>query len=387
VARLVHPIPLGWLQLWHRKVRFAVALAGIAFAVMLILMQLGFRASLFESAVRYQNQLNYDVAIFARDSQYIVSPVEFSNRRLYQALAVEGVQAITPVYVGRAPWKNPVSLETRTMYILGIDPEEDVLHAPGIDEGRRAIRLQDVVLFDDASRPEYGPIPERFRNGETITTELNDRKVRVGGLFTMGTSFGIDASLVTGTANFLRIFPTRPRNQIDVGLVRVAPGVDPAAVRDRLRALLPEDVIVMTRPDFVAREIAYWNSATPIGFVFTFGAIIGVVVGTVIVYQILFSDVSDHLAEYATLRAIGYSNGYVSGVVIQQAMILAVLGYGLGSLAATRLYALAANATKLPMALTIERAILVLVLTIVMCALSGLLALRRVRTLDPAEVF
>jgi putative ABC transport system permease protein len=387
VPRLVHPIPLGWLQLWHRKVRFAVALAGIAFAVMLILMQLGFRASLFESAVRYQRQLKYDLAIFARDSQYIVAPEEFSNRRLYQALAVEGVEAISPVYIGRAPWKDPYSLETRIIYILGLDPEDDVLDAPGVVEGRRLIRLQDVVLFDEASRPEYGPIAEHFRARETITTEVNDRQVRVGGLFTMGTSFGIDASLVTSHANFLRLFPIRPRNQIDLGLVRVADGVDPVVVRDRLRALLPEDVIVLTRDDFVLRETAYWNEATPIGFVFTFGALIGLVVGTVIVYQILFSDVSDHLAEYATLRAIGYSNGYISGVVIQQAMILGMLGYALGALAAIQLYGVTANATKLPMQLTPERAVGVLLTTIAMCAFSGLLALRRVRTLDPAEVF
>ena len=385
--RLVHPIPLGWLQLWHRKVRFAVALAGIAFAVMLILMQLGFRASLFESAVRYHKLLNYDVAIFARDSQYIVSPEEFSNRRLYQALAVEGVRSISPVYIGRAPWKDPYSHESRVIFILGMDPEADVLDAPGITEGRRQIRLQDVALFDEASRPEYGPIAERFRGGDTITTEVNDRRIRIGGLFTMGTSFGIDASLVTSSANFLRLFPIRPRHQIDLGLVRVAAGVDPAQVRDQLRTLLPEDVIVLTRDDFVAREIAYWNEATPIGFIFTFGAIIGLVVGTVIVYQILFSDVSDHLAEYATLRAIGYSNGYISGVVIQQAMILAVLGYALGSLAAVRLYGVARAATKLPMELTGERAAAVLLATIVMCAFSGLLALRRVRNLDPAEVF
>ena len=385
--RLFHPIPLGWLQLWHRKLRFVVALAGIAFAVMLILMQLGFRASLFESAVRYHKLLKYDVAIFARNSQYIVSPQSFSSRRLYQALAVAGVQAISPVYISRAPWKNPYTLESQLIYILGIDPEADVLNAPGIAEGRRQIRRQDVVLFDDASRPEYGPIAEHFRAGESIVTEVNDRQIRVGGLFTVGTSFGIDASLVTSGANFLRIFSKRPRNQIHLGLVRVEDGVDPAAVRDRLRALLPEDVIVMTEDDFVARETAYWNAATPIGFVFTFGAIIGVVVGTVIVYQILFSDVSDHLAEYATLRAIGYSNGYISGVVVQQALILAVLGYALGTLATLRLYGIARAATKLPIELTLERAVTVLILTIAMCAFSGFLALRRVRTLDPAEVF
>lgn len=385
--RLIHPIPLGWLQLWHRKLRFAVALCGIAFAVMLILMQLGFRASLFESAVRYHRQLNYDVAIFSRDSQYIVAPEPFSNRRLYQALAVDGVASISPVYVGRANWKNPETLQTRIIYVLGVDPEDDVLAAPGIAEGRLVIPLQDVVLFDDASRPEYGPIAERFRAGEPVTTEVNDRQMRVGGIFTLGTSFGIDASLFTSSDNFLRMFPARARNSIDLGLVRVGAGVDPVVVRDRLRALVPEDVIVLTRDEFIAREMAYWNEATPIGFVFTFGAIIGLVVGTVIVYQILFSDVSDHLAEYATLRAIGYSNGYISGVVVQQALILAVLGYLLGMLATLRLYGLARDATKLPMELTAERAAAVLLATIAMCAVSGFLALRRVRTLDPAEVF
>src|SRR5437868_5308965 len=111
---------------------------------MLILMQLGFRASLFESAVRYHNKLHYDVAIFARDSQYIVAPETFSDRRLYQALAVDGVTGVSPVYLGRCTWKNPYTLATRIIYILGIDPEDDVLDAPGIAEGRRQIRLQDV---------------------------------------------------------------------------------------------------------------------------------------------------------------------------------------------------------------------------------------------------
>ncbi len=385
--RLFHPIPLGWLQLWHRKVRFAVALAGIAFAVMLILMQLGFRASLFESALRYPKHFQYDVAIFAYDSQYIVSPENFSDRRLYQALAVDGVAGVSPVYLGRAVWKNPDNHATGIVYVVGIDPEDDALDAPGLAEGKHVIKLQDVVLFDRDSRKEYGPIADRFDAGEAVETEVNDRRIRVGGMFVMGTSFGIDASILTSGANFLRIFPTRPKNQVNLGLVHVAPGVDPAGVRDRLRALLPEDVLVMTRADFAERELAYWNRATPIGFVFTFGSIIGLVVGTVIVYQILFSDVSDHLAEYATLRAIGYSNGYISRVVIQQAMILAVLGFALGALATVRLYEVTRHATKLPMELTPERALAVLGATFAMCAFSGFLALRRVRKLDPAEVF
>jgi putative ABC transport system permease protein len=385
--RFFHPIPLGWLQLWNRKLRFLVALCGIAFAVMLILMQLGFRSALLDSAVRLHHRFVYDVAILSHESQYIVRPESFSSRRLYQARAVDGVRSVSPVYIQQGAWKNPETFDYRAIFTIGIDPDDAPLTAPGIGEQHDTIRLQDVVLYDDASRPEFGPIPGRFRDGETVMTEVNNRTIQVGGLFTLGPSFGIDATLVTSEDNFLRLFPSRPRTQINLGLVRVEDGVDPNRVRDELRALLPKDVLVMTRDDFIAREVKYWNSATPIGFVFAFGAIMGFVVGTVIVYQILFSDVSDHLAEYATLRAIGYSNGYVSRVVVQQALILAVLGYGLGTLATVQLYEIARTATLMPIELSQERALSVLGATMVMCAISGLLALRKVRKLDPADVF
>jgi putative ABC transport system permease protein len=385
--RLFHPIPLGWLQLWNRKLRFLVALLGIAFAVMLILMQLGFRASLFDSAVRLHRTFVYDVAIFSREGPYIVRPESFSSRRLYQALAMDGVESVSPIYLAQVNWKNPETLEYRNVFTIGLDPDDAPLAAPGLAEQLDAIRLQDVVLFDAGSRPELGPIAARVRAGETVVTEANHRTVHVVGLYTLGTSFGIDAGMVTNEDNFLRLFPNRARTQIDLGLIRVKDGVDPVGVRDALRALLPNDVLVMTRHDFIARELAYWNKATPIGFVFAFGSIIGFIVGTVIVYQILFSDVSDHLAEYATLRAIGYSNGYVSRVVVQQALILAVLGYALGTLGTIRLYEIARTATRLPIELTTERAVGVLIATVVMCAISGLLALRKVRKLDPAEVF
>jgi putative ABC transport system permease protein len=216
---------------------------------------------------------------------------------------------------------------------------------------------------------------------------VNDREVRVVGLFEMGTSFGLDASLLTSDTNFLRLFPARPRDRIDLGLVQLDGSVSPERVRDRLRALLPQDVLVLTRPEFVARERAYWNSATPMGYVFAFGAVMGFVVGAIIVYQILFADVTDHLHEYATLRAIGYSHRFIAGIVAQEALILALAGFVPGVAATVWLYGLAGAATRLPLYLTWERGVAVLLLTFAMCALSGLLALRKVRTLDPAEVF
>jgi len=203
----------------------------------------------------------------------------------------------------------------------------------------------------------------------------------------MGTSFGIDGSFFTSTDNWLRLFPHRSRNEIQLGLIRLRQGADSVTVRDRLRDYLPKDVLVMTKADFVKREGDYWNSATPIGYIFAFGAIMGFVVGAIIVYQILFADVSEHLSEYATLRALGYPNRYISGIVIQQALILGVLGYIPGVVAVAWLYGKAAAATSLPLYVTSDRAIAVFAMTLSMCAISALLALRKVRRMDPADVF
>jgi len=379
--------PLGWLQLRHRPLRLLVASAGIAFAVLLVLMQLGFRAALFDSAVRYHERFRFGVALFSVDSQFIVRPEPFPIQRLYQALALEGVASVSPVYVYQSIWKGPWDAARRSIFTMGIDPDDDVLDAPGVAEHAALLRQQDVLLFDALSRPEFGPVAEYLRRGETVTTEVNDREIHVAGLFEMGTSFGIDASLLTSDTNFLRLFPGRSRDAIDLGLVQLDGSVPATVVRDRLRAMLPEDVLVLTKPDFIARERAYWSGATPIGYVFGFGTVMGLVVGAIIVYQILFADVSDHLREYATLRAIGYSNRFIGGIVVQQAAILAVLGYVPGVLVTVWLYRQAGAATHLPLGLTAGRALAVFLLTLATCALSGLLALRRVRTLDPAEVF
>jgi len=378
--------PLGWLQLWHKPVRLLVAIAGIAFAVLLILMQLGFRSALFESTLRFHERFRYDIALFSPDSVFIVRPATFSIRRLYEAMGSADVESVSPVYISPATWKNPWNNQRRTINTVGVDPTRDVLDTPGFAAGRSKLAGQDVVLFDQASRPEFGPVRENFGTAR-ISTELNDREVGVVGLVEIGPSFGIDGTVLMSVDNWLRLFPERPRSEIGLGLVTLKPGVDPEAARERLLAFLPADVLVMTKPQFAAREKAYWNGATPIGYVFAFGAIMGLVVGAIIVYQILFADVSEHLREYATLRALGYRNRFVSGIVLQQAAILAVLGYLPGMAAAWWLYRSAAAATRLPLHLTADRALTVFVLTLGMCALAGFLALRKVRRLDPADVF
>jgi putative ABC transport system permease protein len=380
-------IPLGWLQLKRQKLRFAVALAGVALAVVLILMQLGFREAMFDSAVRFHDALDCELVLVSPQTTYIVMPHSFSQRRLYQARGVAGVAAVSPVYLGIANFENPATHGARTIFVMGVDPGARVLRLPGIAEQSKTIERQDLFLFDAHSRPEFGPIAERLSRGEPMAVDVNDRGITIAGLYTLGTSFGIDGSLVSSETNFLRLFPGRERGLIELGAVRLEPGADPIRVRDAIRAQVERDVLVLTHDEFRAKEIAYWDASTPIGYVFSFGVAVGLVVGGIIVYQILFADVNDHLPEYATLKAMGYSNGFLAGVVLQQALVLASLGFLPAVGVAVLLYRISGEATRLPLVMTAERAAVVFGLTVAMCSVSALLALRKVRSADPAEIF
>jgi putative ABC transport system permease protein len=384
---MARSVPLAWLQLTREKLRLLVALAGVAFAVILVSMQLGFRAAMYESAVRYHQRFRYDLVMLNPKTPFLGFPEAFTRRRLYQALGAEEVEAVTPVYIRQAFWKNPWEFNARNILVVGLDPARDVLDLAGVHQNRERLKLPDVALFDAASRPEFGPVAARLREGGRVEVEVNDRRIQVVALFHLGTSFGIDGSLVTSDLNFQRLFPDRPPGLVDLGLLHLRPGADPETVRRRLAAALERDVVILTRQGFIARERAYWSAATPIGYVFAFGTVMGLVVGAIIVYQILFADVSEHLAEYATLKAMGYTNRHLSALVLREAAILAVLGFLPGLAAALGLYRVTAEATHLPLAMTAERAAGVLLLTLAMCGVSALVALRKVRGADPAEVF
>jgi DevC protein len=380
-------VPLAWLQLTKEKLRLGVALAGVAFAVVLVSMQLGFRAAMYQSAVRYHRHFHCDLVMINPKTPFIGFPSSFSRRRLYQSLGAEDVASVTPVYIEQAFWKNPWEHNARNILVVGFDPARDALDLPGVRSHLETLKLPDVALFDEASRPEFGPVASRVREEGSVLAEVNDRRIHVTGLFRLGTSFGIDGSLVTSDLNFLRLFPQRRPGLVDVGLIELREGADPEAVRRRLVAALERDVLILSPGAFAEREVAYWGNTTPIGYVFGFGAVMGLIVGGVIVYQILFADVSEHLAEYATLKAMGYTNRRLSGLVLQEAALLAALGFAPGLAVAIGLYRVTSRATRLPLEMTPLLALGVLLLTFSMCGVAGLVALRKVRSADPAEMF
>jgi putative ABC transport system permease protein len=379
--------PLGWLQLSHEKGRLAVALAGIAFADVLMFMQLGFQTALYDSNTRLNRALQADVILVSPQARNMQNLFTFSRRRLYQAMAVSGVQSAEPFYANTITWKNPQTRKNATVQLIGFNPDHDALNLPEVTQQLDQLKLPDTVIFDRGSRGTYQEAIARIDRQETVTTEVERRTITIAGLFTLGASFGADGTLVTSDQNFLMLFPRRQAGSVSLGLINLEPGADPQAVTASLKEYLPDDVLVMTHPEFIEFEEGYWRRGSPIGFIFGLGTTMAFVVGVVIVYQVLSTDVNAHLKEYATFKAMGFQNSYLLMVVFEEAIILALLGFIPGVILPIGLYALAAKATSLPIYMTVARAIMVLLLTVVMCSLSGAIATRKLQAADPADMF
>ncbi|NEO34176.1 MAG: FtsX-like permease family protein [Symploca sp. SIO3C6] len=375
--------PLAWLNLMHEKTRLMVASSGVAFAVLLVFMNLGFLESLSKAAALTYEQLNAEVFLVSPQTTDISGTDTFPRERLYQAAGIEGVDRVMPVYIGFQQWRNLETRQSRAMFIYAINPEDPVFLLPELQlsENQAALRRPDTVLMDQLSRPEYGP------QKIGLTTELNRRKVKIGGLFSFGGGFSADGTLIMSDQNFRRFFDPRPLSEIDLGLIKLEVGADTSQVVEKLQAILPKDVLVLTREQIGTREGDYWISATSTGFYFGLGVVVSLVVGTVIVYQILYTDISNHLLQYATLKAMGYGSYYLFTIVIQEAVILAVLGYIPGFALSLGLYELTFRATSIPIGMDLERATFVLILSVVMCVVSGLVSVQKVIAADPAEVF
>ncbi len=384
---ITRKIPLSWLQLTREKPRLFVAMAGIAIADILMFMQLGFQAALFDSATQMHQNLRGDLMLMNPQARNLTYMDTFPRRRLYQVMSLTGVESADAVYLNFVDWKHPQTHRKSSILALGFDPEKSVLNLPEVNHNLETLKLPDTVLFDQASRGDYKTTIAQINQGKTVTTEIGDRKIDMVGLFKVGASFATDGNLITSDLNFLRIFPRRKAESVSLGLITLKPGTDPRTMAAALQAKLPDDVKILTKQEFIDFEKVYWQRNTPIGFIFSLGTMMGFIVGVIIVYQILYTDVADHLAEYATLKAMGYKNLYLLGVVFQEALILSVLGYIPGISLSVGLYALTRNATNLPLFMVSLRAIQVLVLTIVMCGISGAIAMRKLQSADPADIF
>ena len=380
-------IPLAWLLLTRQPLRILVAIAGISFAGILMFMQLGFRDGLFDASVTVHKLLDADLVLISPRSKSSISMSGFPRRRLVQAMAHKDVIGTTAVNWNFLLWRNPENLSTRAILALGFEPSKPLLLESDFERKAATLKNKGRVLFDDLSREEFGPIASWFQSGRVVETEVAGKRVRVSGIVSLGPSFGADGNLITSRETFLGLSPGNPQGSIEIGLVRVKKGSDIEKVVRSLNFSLPSDVKVMTLNSFIDFEKDYWKSSTSIGFIFTLGAAMGFVVGCVIVYQILYSDVSDHLPEYATLMAMGYNLRSLLGVVAREGFILSIIGYIPAYIVGQVLYMYVRSSTRLPLEMSFSRASLIFCLILFMCMGSAIAAMKKLADADPAEIF
>jgi putative ABC transport system permease protein len=384
---LLDRTPLGWLQLKKNKSRLIVAVAGIGFADLLMFAQLGIQAALFDSNTMLNRGMDADIILRSAQYRDLNLADTLPRRRLYQIKDLPGVESANPLYVSRVVWKNPQTRRRTQLTFVGQNLNQPALTFNEINQNLNQLKQPDTFLFDRLSRGQYKDVVAQVTAGRSVKTEVQRRTIEVTGLFSLGASFATDGTLVTSSENFLRFFPERSPGQITLGLVKLKPGVDPAQTLAQIKAILPPDTLASTKQEYVADEQAYWQETTPIGIVFTFGTVMAFVVGTVIVFQILSTDVNEHMSEYATFKAMGYRDRYLLVIVLEQSIILAAIGFIPGLALALGQYALIANLGALPIAMTGGRMVLVFGLTVVMCMVSGAIATRKLQSADPADNF
>jgi putative ABC transport system permease protein len=387
IQQLQRRTPLGWLQLKQNKGRFIVALSGIAFADILMFMQLGFQSALFDSNTRLNRAVLADIVLISSQAKNTQNISTFARSRLFNASDVPGVKAAEPMYIGMVSWRNPQTRKKVQIQAIGFNPEIPALDIPEANAQLDKILLPDSFLFDKKARGEYSQVFAQVEAGKDVSTEIGKRTITVNGLFSFGASFAADAILLSSEDNYLRLFPRQKASSVNVGLIYVQPGYDPVQVATALKAHLQDDVKVLTRAEFAQFEEDVLKTESPIAFIFGFGVAMGFFIGVIIVYQILSTDVNSHLKEYATFKAMGYGNNYLLGVVFEEAIIIAAIGFIPGCIIPLGLYQLAANATNLPLYMPLARAILVFVLTLIICAISGAIATLKLQSADPADMF
>lgn len=382
--------PLAWHNLLHNKVKTSVAVAGVVFAIVLMFMQLGFLEAVRTSATLIYEVLDFDVCIRSKDYLHLTDARTFPRSRLIQAAGAEGIRRGVPLTIAINPWRNRTNGENRTMLCFGVVPEDPVFRtAETQSRVRQLLNRPDVLLIDTRTRPEYGP-----RNGRQFgpqdhgtDVEISGNRMTIVGHYTLGAGLSASGTAIMNEQAIRRVSPLLAEGHISLGLLKVNVGQTPERVARRLQQQLRDDVDVKSRKEVLQGELRHWVAETNYGLIFQTGVVLAFVVGTAIVYQVLVSEVASLLPEYATLKAIGYGNRYLASVVLQQAIVLAVVGYAFGIAISQLLYLITSAGAKIPMGMTWVNAGLVFVLSLVMCICSGLGAVRKAFKADPADLF
>ena len=382
--------------------RTILSISGISIAVLLIFMQLGFLGAVLDTAVIFYDNLKFDLVVRSPDYYHFCDASRFSKQHLHEIENVDGVGSVQPYHISLGKWNYAQESVQRGILIMGVDPNGETF-----SDSNSNITLPDLglladdraILVDQKSRPQFLGLKNKDGFAEKdigLHIELNQKECRVTGLFEIGTGLAANGASIVHERGFEKLFPNYTSDDVTLGLIQLSPELknDPESAKAMIKKTLGFNdsrsvapVEILTRREVVQREIAHWIGNTPVGFIFIAGVVVAMFVGAIVVYIVLSSDITKQIGEYATLKAMGYRNSYLSRVVLEQAVILGVISYIVAFLISLVLYEIVGSAANLPINMTINRQFIVFGVTILMCCLSGTIAMQKLRKADPADLF
>ena len=374
-------VPLAWRILTHDKRRTVLALIGIFMAILLVFVELGFFYAVPRGGLLLYDNMRFDLLLASNQYEYQAQPGAFPLSQLEKVRSSPQVAEATPLYFGVAKWKGGEGDLWPDIFIIGYDPASHVFTPESINRQTAVLDRADTMLVDSSNRPIFGSL----ETGRAV--QIDDRKVTIGGQYTLGTGFmGLGVALAS-TANFARLFPQRGSAIVNLGAIRLKAGVDPDRAARDLQKLTGADTRIFTRHELEAHETAYWTTRTSVGIIFGSGLLISFVVGIMIVYQIVSTQVGRQLPQFATLKAIGYRDRALATTVSAMSLLIVIAGFIPAFAAALGLYSVIRQKTLLPVMMSEMRLLAVFVAALGMALISALLSVWVLRRADPADVF
>jgi len=368
---------LGWKLVLRDRARSAAAVAGIAAAVLVAFVEMGFLNGVIDSHLRILDAARGELVVLDARRHHLNKWDALLPIRVQQIGAIDGVASVSPVYQAGVPFRSAPGQPDHRIIVIAFPPDDPPLDLGWSAQTLQALRQPGVVLVDRLSRPIYGDL----RAGQDVW--LDGHRVRVGGFVELGPTVINDGQMVMSEST-MQAFQSGALPRMAV--VRVPERSDIARVQSEIRERLGPEVDVFRKSELALREASYLRRVAPLGLLFGAGMAAGLFVGVVICYQVLYVAVRRRLRAYATLKAMGFGDGFVLAVVVQQALALGAGGYVLGLLASAGAYALLASRTGLEIELTLPRGLAIGVACLLACAVAGAAAAIKALRFKPAEL-
>jgi putative ABC transport system permease protein len=373
--------PLAWSNTFENKKRTMAATGGICFAIFLVFMQTGFLNAAKKNASFLFEILDFDLIIISNSYLSLPRSLYINQYRILQARSLPGVESSIGLLIEKGDWINPQNNSDRSCLVMGVKKGDQPFLIPEIMDKLSLTVTPNTMLVDRKSRKEYGTWKV---GGKGV---INSATLDIAGDFELGTGLISDGSTILSQATFFRAFPRWKTGTYNMGLIKIAPGFQVNDVQETVRRELPKDVRVLTKEEIIKREQHYFVNVKPIGIMFQVGALVGFIIGSVILYQVLSTEIMNRMNEYATMKAMGFKDADIYKIGIQQGLIYSFLGFVPALILAFYLYKLVHLLAHMPIYMEVQAALFVLFLSLMMCAIAAILALRKIKKADPADLF